>query len=255
MRGHLRKLSLFDFAQFPQHFSPDPMIPLQTILPIHPPSASAEDLLETPVEESQPSRRLLPPAANTAKRSKRPRFDFRETFDRSRNMCVAQINAWLQRRRHTQFPVKRVPPIVETKPITPCSTPKLFGSPRLARLRQRLFKQTVSAPTRMQPIPVCSPFGDDSDDRSQYDLPVCIYFPPLSAPTVRRVPLIDTSAIASSNDDDDEFEHASPLTLSIAHRKYTSSSTLSSSSFKIITAKERRESYATSSTVFKHRYL
>ncbi|CAF4538777.1 unnamed protein product, partial [Rotaria magnacalcarata] len=63
-------------------------------------------------------------------------------------MCITQFNTWLQRRRqHQQQQQQQVSPkprrksAVDSKPtkeiLSTPSTPKLLGSPRLARFHQR----------------------------------------------------------------------------------------------------------------------
>ncbi|CAF0732868.1 unnamed protein product [Adineta ricciae] len=263
-RAYLRKLSLIESSEFPGHFLPHPVIPLQSTLSEEPPPANVEHNSITSVTDTNstpnPNEKDSPPTTNhSRKRSKRSRFDFRETFDRSRSLCIAQINLWLQRRRQIHISTQRRKSTTESK----ISTPKLLGSPRLARLHRRLFKNpTTSSPS---PLPdqtsALEPLLDDSDNQSLGDLPVRIYFPPLSAPVTRRVRITDINTIIYSHDsyDDDEeevFEQISqPKVSSDDNRKHPFRSSTISSSYKIATAKERRESYATLSTVFNNRCL
>ncbi|CAF1352487.1 unnamed protein product, partial [Adineta ricciae] len=264
-RTCLRKLSLIESSEFPGHFLPHPVIPLQSTLSEELPLADIEHNSITPVTDTNstpnPSEKDSSPTTNhSRRRSKRSRFDFKETFDRSRSLCIAQINLWLQRRRQIHISTQRRNSTTESK----ISTPKLLGSPRLARLHRRLFKNptTSTPPPLRDQTSVLEPLIDDSDNQSLGDLPVRIYFPPLSAPVTRRVRITDINTIIYSHDsyDDDEeeeFEQISQPRISFDNeRKHPSrSSTTSSSSFKIATAKERRESYATLSTVFNNRCL
>jgi len=166
-------------------------------------------------------------------------------------MCVAQINSWLQRRRQQHVSLKRRNSATETKISTPCTTPKLLGSPRLSRLRRRIFKHQSSTSQQADRTPIPVQILDDSDNRSQSDVPVRIYFPPLTAPIARHVRMTDDiNIIPSYNDDQDiQIEQTSDLT---ANRTYSSSS---SSSLKISSAKERRESYITLSNIFNNKCI
>jgi len=173
---------------------------------------------------------------------------------------MTQFHSWLQRRRQQHSSSQRRKSAIESKVPTPYSTPKLLGSPRLARFRQKFFKQSLSPSSSPQSnrteIPV--QILDDSDNRSQYELPVRIYFPPLTPPTTRHVRIIDINTITSNNNDQDiQNEPTSNITTPILNRKYTSpsSSSSSSSSFRTPTAKERRESFAKLSNHFNNRYL
>jgi hypothetical protein len=229
----LRKLSLISSSEFPQHFLPDPIIPLQTILSYVPLSSDKELPSITINEESLPSNNPL------SKSNKRSRFDLKTSFQRSRSVYMTQFHSWLQRRRQHNSPIQRRKSAVESKE----SIPKLLGSPRLARFHQKIFK--TSAPSSPQiactQIPVQT--LDDSDNRSQYDLPVRIYFRPFTSPTSRRVRINESHIATLDNDQDDP---PTPM----FDRKSTSPSSL-----KATTAKERRESFVTLSNVFNNRYL
>ncbi|CAF0886920.1 unnamed protein product [Adineta steineri] len=255
IRSCLRKLSLIDTFEYPQHYLPDPMIPLQTTISQIQPSSSSSNTghYSTTIITNEMDSNNKTSSMNNTKRSKRSRFDLKETFSRSKSMCAAQITSWLQRRRQQQHPsVPRRKSATETKITIPNLTPKLFGSPRLARLHQRIFRHPTLPTSSTNHTPTSEQILDDSDKRSQCDLPVRIYFPPLTAPTPRRVRIIDVNSIISSNDEQDfEPETLSDLTKRSKNRQYSSSS---SSSFKMTTAKERRESFATLSNVFNNRY-
>lgn len=175
-------------------------------------------------------------------------------------MYMTQFHSWLQRRRqqHSTSEQRRKSAFeskVPTPTSTPTSTPKLLGSPRLARLRQKFFKQSPSpSPERTTRIPIPVQILDDSERRSQIELPVRIYFPPSTPPTTRHVRINDANIITTSNENYNiQTEPKSNSTTPILNRKYTSSS--SSTSSKMTTAKERRESFATLSSIFNNRYI
>ena len=173
------------------------------------------------------------------KRAKRSRFDLKGTFQRSRSMYISQINSWLQRRRRQQqSSISRRKSTTEPDPSeSHVTTPKLLGSPRLARLHQRLFKQ--------QPPPspsVQHHAADDSDHRFQCELPVRIYLPPLSSPLSRPKHHAGIHPIRSSNDDPDRStDPSSAQATPMLTRKEPS------------TAKERRESFVLMSPMFNNR--
>lgn len=166
------------------------------------------------------------PSNPSDKRSKRSRFDLKESFQRSKSMCITQIHSWLQRRRHqsqsqTQShtsPRQRRRKSAFDSKMSPSNnaTPKLFGSPRLARLHQRFFKASPS-PVSTDHSMSSSRQTNEFDQQSQIELPVRIYFPPSSLP----------------------LEVFTPVT----HRKALNT-------IKVTTAKERRESFATTSNIF-----
>ena len=170
-------------------------------------------------------------------------------------MCATQINSWFRGRRQRHVSAERQPsPTGSTLP-TPLSTPKLLGSPRLGRLRQKLFKQQSPSSPKADHTPHLPQTLDDSINRSQYDLPVRIYFPSLTSPISRPVRLTGINMLTTSNDQQDvEIDQTSNLTTPIIHRKYSSSSS-SSPSLKKTTAKERRESFATLSNIFHNKFL
>jgi hypothetical protein len=163
---------------------------------------------------------------------------------------MIQFHSWLQRRRQHYSPVERRKSATESKVPTPGSTPKLLGSPRLARLHRKIFRaSSASSPqTHRTQIPV--EILDDSDRRSTFELPVRIYFPPSSPPlTTRHVRITDMNIMTGNNYNNNQDISIEP-TASNSNRKYASASSL-----KVTTAKERRESFATSSTTFTNRYL
>lgn len=212
-----------------------------------PPPSSINEQLPTTINYE------LLSTINLNKQTKRSRFDLKKSFQRSRSMYMTQFHSWLQRRRQQHSSNQRRKSAIESKIPTPCSTPKLLGSPRLARLREKFFTSSPSpSPERTRrPIPVH--MLDDSEHRSQIELPVRIYFPPLTPPTTRHVRIKDTNINTSNNDNHDiQIEETSTLTTPILSRKYTSSN---SASFRMTTAKERRESFATLSNIFNNRYL
>lgn len=173
------------------------------------------------------------------KQTKRSRFDLVKNFQRSRSMYMTQFHSWLQRRRQ-HSPVRRRKSTVESK----VSTPKLFGSPRLARLQQRLFKTSAPSSPQSQRTTLSNEFLDDADRCTPFELPVRIYFPPSSPSTTRHVRINEKITITSDTDQDD-------VSSSVVDRKSASLS----STFRMTTAKERRESFVTLSNVFNQRYL
>lgn len=241
-RAHLRKLSLISSNEIPHDFHPDSGIPLQTIISYIEPTVSSN------VSNDNLSNTL-------PKQNKRSRFDLKKSFQRSRSAYMTQFHSWFQRhRRQQQHPQRDSSPIrrksaIETKIPTPCSTPKLLGSPRLARLHQKFFKISAPPPSPQLPLTSSSPLEalDDSDTRSQIELPVRIYFPPLTPPTFRHIRIRETERFISN-------ESQSNVTTPMLERKYTSSSS-SPSSIRTATAKERRESFATLSNAFHNRYM
>lgn len=173
---------------------------------------------------------------NSTKRSRRSRFDLRKSFRRSKSMCVSQFHSWLQRRRQqqppphptTNSPRRRRKSAIDSKSSSQM-TPTLLGSPRLARLRQRIFKpQSSSSSHEQSPLSKQTP-TDEFSHRPQFDLPMRIYLPPLTSPISRRI------RTTSSN---------------TSRTESTPTPTMPKKS----TAKERRESFATTSNVFNQRY-
>jgi hypothetical protein len=225
------------------------VIPLQTsVLPLQ--TSPNVDLCSTliPSETDSNNKFLLSSSINLNKPSKRSRFDFKKTFQRSKSMCITQINSWFHRRRQQQqhsSSVQRRNSAIDSEIPTPCSTPKLFGSPRLARLHQRIFKHQHS-PSPTDHTQLQAELLENASNHSQYDLPVRIYFPPLTSPTSRHVRIVENCLFTSNDGDDIQSEQTTP----IINRKYSSLS-----SFKITTAKDRRESFATMSNIFNHRFL
>ncbi|CAF3327565.1 unnamed protein product [Rotaria socialis] len=226
-RGCLRKLSLILPGEIHQSSVSTPMTPLETTI-TKLGSSSPIDLLSTPTN-SEPERSSLPSSSSAAlnKRSKRSRFDLKKTIQRSKSMCITQFNSWLQRHRQHQqqqhvSPKPRRKSAVDSKPtkeiLSTPSTPKLLGSPRLARLHQRIFKQntshspppsspvslelqSVSLP-RLTEVHVPSPEPvDDSDEQfqQQHEPQVRIYLPARTPSIIRRVRITDNPTIADSN--------------------------------------------------------
>jgi hypothetical protein len=218
------------------------MIPLRTTISRFERSSHI-DLLPTPTSEHELS---LPSSSTTLnKRSKRSRFDLKKTLQRSKSMCMTQFNSWLQRRRQQQhLSVPRRKSAVDSKTNkdikpSPCSSPKLLGSPRLGRLHQKIFKQHPSLPpleissTSLIELPLLpSPFSDDSDQYFHRQEPaVRIYLPARTSPTTRHVRITDNNNIKTPP--------MSKITSPVLNRRNLSSS------MKIPTVKERRESYTT----------
>ena len=214
------------------------MIPLQSRISKSDKSSHI-DLLLTPTSEPETS---LPSSITTLnKRSKRSRFDFKKTLQRSKSMCVTQFNSWLQRRRQPPSQPRRksaIDPKTNKEIISsPCSTPKLLGSPRLARLHQRIFKQPPSpvepSPPTELPLLSSSPFSDDSDQHFQKQEPlVRIYLPARTSPTTRHVRITDINITTTTNT---KSPPMSKIASPIIRRRNLSTS--------IKTTEERRESY------------
>ncbi|CAF2000486.1 unnamed protein product [Rotaria magnacalcarata] len=228
-RGCLRKLSLILPDEIPQSNVSSPMTPFETTI-TKLGSSSPIDLLSTPTN-SEPERSSLPSSSSVAlnKRSKHSRFDLKKTIQRSKSMCITQFNTWLQRRRqHQQQQQQHVSPkprrksAVDSKPtkeiLSTPSTPKLLGSPRLARFHQRIFKKNTShSPPPSSPVslelqslllprltelhvPSPEPL-DDSDEQfqQQHEPQVRIYLPARTPSIIRRVRITDNPTVADSN--------------------------------------------------------
>ncbi len=235
-RACLRKLSLITPTELPQL-----PLPLQTSVSRFDRSSHI-DLLSTPTSEPEPS---LPSSSTTLnKRSKRSRFDFKKTLQRSKSMCMTQFNSWLQRRRqhHQAVPRRKSAVVPKTNKDIP-SSPKLLGSPRLARLHQRIFKQhpssSTSPPSEISSteIPLLSStLSDDSDQQFiKQEAAVRIYLPARTSPIIRHVRITDNNSIIKT-------PPMSRITSPILTRRQLSSS------MKIPkTTKERRQSFTTSS--------
>jgi len=245
-RAYLRKLSFTSPKEIPQI---TPMIPLQTKISKME-TLSHIDLLTISETESN-----LPSSSTTTlnkQRLKRSRFDFKKTLQRSKSMCITQFNSWLQRRRQQQqhLSVPRRKSAIDSKSNkgsrSPPSTPKLLGSPRLARFHHRIFKQHPSptspvAPTEfpslLSPSPPPPPPPttttitlDDSDKHfKMQESPVRIYLPARTSPITRHVRITDNEI---------KTPPMSKITSPIINRRNISSS------ITLATAKERRESYA-----------
>ncbi len=251
-RACLRKFSFTSVNEIP--------LPLQTTIPKLE-TSSYIDLLSTPITNEQEA--SLPSSLSSTtlnKRSKRSRFDFKKTLQRSKSMCMTQFNSWLQRRRQQQhLSVPRRKSAIDSKTnkdlksSSPCSTPKLLGSPRLARIHQRIFKQhpfpisSSSSHIELPPEPVVelplssSPLLDDSDEQFQKsEDPVRIYLPARTTPKIRHVRMTDVNMITDNNIKTPPMSKiASPI---ITRRNLTSSITTTTT-----TARERRESFAAQS--------
>ena len=159
---------------------------------------------------------------------------------------MTQFNSWLQRRRQHHESVPRRKSAVEPKTNKDIpSSPKLLGSPRLARLHQKIFKQhpssSTSTPseipsTSLTEIPLLSStLSDDSDQQFiKQETAVRIYLPARTSPTIRHVRITDNNNIIKT-------PPMSRITSPILTRRQLSSS------MKITTTKERRESFTSSS--------
>ncbi|CAF4439836.1 unnamed protein product, partial [Adineta steineri] len=86
IRSCLRKLSLIDTFEYPQHYLPDPMIPLQTTISQIQPSSSSSNTehYSTTIITNEIDSNNKTSSINNTKRSKRSRFDLNETFSRSK---------------------------------------------------------------------------------------------------------------------------------------------------------------------------
>ncbi|CAF1274330.1 unnamed protein product [Rotaria magnacalcarata] len=247
-QGSLRKLSLLPFSEFPQYFLPDPVLSFQTIASQAETTSNTELLSATISNDTDLNNKSL--VNNLNKNSKRSRFDIKKTLRHSKSACINQLNSWFQRHRQQQQQPQNSSTI-ERKSSTDTNikpsylTPTLFGSPRLARLRERLFKQHCQTLPEMNHNPIPLDIADDSDNRSQYDLPIRIYFPPLTTSISRHVHITDADMLTSTNEMN--TEQSFNLTTPISYREYP---------LKPTTAKERRESFATLSNVFNNnKYL
>lgn len=252
-RAYLRKFSFASPSELPTLI---PMMPIQT-LTSNVQSLSQIDIVNHPSE----SESNLPSSSSsilTKQRSKRSRFDLRKTLRRSKSMCLSQIHSWFHRRRRPSTQQQQqnenlVKPrrqsAFETKskkeslptPISSSSTSKLYGSPRLARLHRRIFKQqpgtAASAPATptselLPPLP-CSYLDDSDQNFVRQELPVRIYLPAQSSPTTRHVRINDNAIKTPS---------LSKITSPIINRRTFLSA------IKKPTARQRRESYAASTS-------
>ena len=121
---------------------------------------------------------------------------------------MTQFHSWLQRRRqHQHTSVPRRKPDIDSKTHNHIpSTPTFLGTPRLARLHQRIFKQPSSSttsptseipsPTSITEIPLLTSaaLSDDSDQQFvKQETPVRIYLPARTSPTIRHVRIIETN--------------------------------------------------------------
>ncbi|CAF1226596.1 unnamed protein product [Adineta steineri] len=259
-RACLRKFSYTSTSEIPQSFLSNTMIPLQTTISKLEKS-SYIDLLSTPITNEQEFGLSASPSSSTMlnKRSKRSRFDFKKTLQRSKSMCMTQFNSWLQRRRQQHLSVPRRKSAIDPKTnkemkLSPCSTPKLLGSPRLARIHQKIFKQQNPPPISPSASPIeiplsesfmelppasLSPFLDDSDEQFQkQEHPVRIYLPARTSPATRHVRITDVNIISDNNNI--KTPPMSKITSPVILRKNLTSSIKT-------TARERRESFAAQS--------
>ncbi|CAF0769244.1 unnamed protein product [Adineta ricciae] len=247
-RACLRKFSYTSTNEFPQSFLSNPMIPLQTTISKLE-TSSFIDLLSSPTNHEQDANFSSTTTLN--KRSKRARFDFKRTLQRSKSMCMTQFNSWFQRRRQQHLSESRRKSAVDPKTnkdskISPCSTPKFLGSPRLARIHQRIFKQHPSPVEPLIESPsFSSPLLDDSDEQFQkIEHPVRIYLPARNSPSTRHVRITDATSVVENNNNNNNNNNATPPMSKIAspilqRRNFTSALKT--------TARERRESFAAQS--------
>ncbi|CAF0893415.1 unnamed protein product [Rotaria sordida] len=223
----LRKLSLISPNEIPQTIISNSMIPLQTTINKLD-SSSHIDHLSTPTNSEPEQSSLLASSIGLNKRSKRSRFDFKKTLQRSKSICMTQFNSWLQRhrqQRHSSLPRRKsATDSKTTKEIisSACSTPKLLGSPRLARIHQRIFKQNLSSSSPLSPSlletpqlielpslllsssssspPPSSQVFDDSDERFQKQEPqVRIYLPARTSSMIRHVRITEKNIMKDNN--------------------------------------------------------
>ena len=175
------------------------------------------------------------------KRVKRSRFDLKGTFQRSRSMYISHINSWLQRRRRQPSSISRRKSTTDPDASgSRMTTPKLLGSPRLARLHQRLFKQQPPSPP-VQHHAESRHATDDSDYRFQSELPVRIYLPPLSSPLSRPAHYGGIHPTRPPNDTLDRCtDPSSAQATPMLTRREPSS------------AKERRDSFVLMSSMFNN---
>lgn len=217
---------------------------------------SHSDLLNISESES-----ILPATSASVtvlnKRFRRSRFDLKKTLRRSKSMCMTHFQSWLQRRRqhqqqHQQLDVLRRKSAVESKEHlpSPSATPKFLGSPRLARIHQRIFKHHPSSPALPPPAPLVTvtdfpvlsspcrlpPTSDDSDRSfKKQESPVRIYLPARPSSLTRHV-RISNNQIAISPP-----PPMSTITSPIINRRNLST-----------TAQERRESFVALSTLINN---
>ncbi|CAF3547833.1 unnamed protein product [Rotaria sp. Silwood1] len=219
----LRKLSLISPNEISQTITSNSMIPLQTTI-TKLESSIHIDHLSTPTN-SEPDPPSLPSSSIALnKRSKRSRFDLKKTLQRSKSICMTQFNSWLQRHRQQHSSLPRRKSAIDSKTSkeiisSTCSTPKLFGSPRLARIHNRIFKQNPSSSlplpssyqqslqlTELQSSssspspPLPTQIFDDSDEQFQQKEPqVRIYLPARTSSIIRHVRITDENLIADNN--------------------------------------------------------
>lgn len=242
-RAYLRKFSFACPSEMPTLI---PMTPIQT-LTSYVDCSSQIDILNSSSASS-----------SSKQRSKRSRFDLRKTLRRSKSMCLSQIHSWFHRRRppptpslvHEEIKPRRQSAF-ETKskkeilPVSSSnSTPKLSPSPHFVRLHRRIFKQQepwspASAPatptSELLPALPGSQLDDSDVNFPRQELPVRIYLPAQSSPTTRHVRIIDNAIKTPS---------LSKITSPVSNRR----NFLSSRKIPPATARQRRESYAASTS-------
>ena len=242
-RAYLRKVSTVCPIEIPALI---PMIPIQSTTTTMESSSNIDLLGPCEIESTLPSSS----SSTLNKRSKRSRFDLRKTLRRSKSICFSQFQSWFRRRpqqssiQQTNLVKPRRKSAIETKSrkeVLTASTPKLYGSPHLARLHRRIFKQQLwsaaSAPASptselLPPLPL-SHLDDSDENFPPKEIPVRIYLPAQTSPTTRHVRIVDNAIKPPS---------LSKITSPIINRRNPPSS------MKTPTAQERRESFATTSS-------
>ncbi|CAF4484047.1 unnamed protein product, partial [Rotaria sp. Silwood2] len=222
----LRKLSLISSSEILPTNTSNTIIPLETTI-TKLESSSPVDHISTPTN-SEPEQPSLPSSSTALnKRLKRSRFDFKKTLQRSKSICMTQFNSWLQRHRQQHSSLPRRKSAADSKTNTKelissaCSTPKLLGSPRLARIHHRIFKQNLSSslplssshsgspqlmelPSSSSTLPLppssLSQVFDDSDEHFQKQEPqVRIYLPARTSSIRRHVRITDNNIMTDNN--------------------------------------------------------
>ncbi|CAF3176811.1 unnamed protein product, partial [Rotaria sp. Silwood2] len=225
-RVYLRKLSLISSSEILPTNTSNTIIPLETTI-TKLESSSPVDHISTPTN-SEPEQPSLPSSSTALnKRLKRSRFDFKKTLQRSKSICMTQFNSWLQRHRQQHSSLPRRKSAADSKTNTKelissaCSTPKLLGSPRLARIHHRIFKQNLSSslplssshsgspqlmelPSSSSTLPLppssLSQVFDDSDEHFQKQEPqVRIYLPARTSSIRRHVRITDNNIMTDNN--------------------------------------------------------
>ena len=196
---YIRKWSLISFSQFPQYFLPDPVCPLQTIVSQIESKSNIELPPITIMNEIDSNNKLS--SINSNKQTKRSHVGLKKSFQRSRILCFNQFNSWLQCHRHQPASTPRRKSTTETKILTPCLTPKFLNSLHFTRLHQRIFKYQASSSPQIERTTKPAVTLDDSDNLSQSEPPVRIYFPSLrTAPLSRREYIIHVDKLTLDTD-------------------------------------------------------